>query len=60
MTEYQKSLRRIAAAEACYQLACHLAETDDAIGAALEVLHQLKQAHREAFGSLTRVNGEWI
>lgn len=57
---YEASIRAINIAEANYFYLCELAETDDAIGAALESLHRAKQAHREAFGSLIRVNGQWV
>jgi len=57
---YEASIRAINAAQAHYFRLCDLAETDDAIGAALETLNRAKQAHRDAFGTLVRIDGEWI
>ena len=56
---YTASIRRIVATEALYEWQCDLAETDETIGATLDVLHRLKAAHRAAFGSLVRCNGSW-
>ena len=57
---YTKSIHRILAAQAHYNLMCDRGETDNAIGAALDILHRAKADHRAAFGSLVRVNGSWI
>ena len=57
---YTKSIQRILAAQAHYNLMCDTAETDNAIGAALDIFHRAKADHRAAFGSLVRVNGAWI
>ena len=57
---YQDSILAITIAEANYFRLCDLAETDDAIGNALTTLHRLKAEHKAKYGSLTRVDGEWI
>lgn len=57
---YQHSIRAINIAQAHYDRFCELAETDDKIGRALEILWRLKAEHKAEFGSLTRIDGEWI
>ena len=57
---YQESIRAINTLQADYFRLCELGETDDAIGAVLEILHHLKAEHKTTFGTLVRVDGEWI
>jgi hypothetical protein len=57
---YTQSIREINVADGHYFRLCDLAETDDAIGEALNRLWQLKAEHKAKFGTLSRVNGEWI
>jgi hypothetical protein len=57
---YSQSIRQINLWQLEYFRLCDLGETDDAIGKALDRLHQLKAAHKAQFGSLTRSNGLWI
>ena len=57
---YNDSILRITAAEAHYYYLCELAETDDAIGEALERLWRAKAEHKAKYGFLLRQNGEWI
>jgi hypothetical protein len=57
---YKDSIRRIASAEANYYRLCELADTDDAIGEALEILWRAKAEHKAKYGFLLRQNGEWI
>ena len=57
---YAQSIQRVVAAEAHYNQQCDLGETDDAVGAALDILHRAKADHRAAFGSLVRLHGAWF
>lgn len=57
---YTESIRRINTAEANYFRICDLADTDDTLAAALAILNEAKARHRELFGTLRRVDGEWI
>jgi len=56
---YTASIQNIEAAQAHYDKVCDLAETDNNIGAALDILHRAKADHRASFDSLVRVNGTW-
>jgi hypothetical protein len=57
---YQESISAVNTVQAHYFRLCELNETDDAIGAVLEILHHLKAQHKAKFGTLVRVDGEWI
>ncbi len=57
---YESSIRQINGAEARYFRLCELAETDDTIGEALKLLHRLKAEHKAKFGTLIRIDGEWV
>lgn len=57
---YTQSIHAINAAQAQYYRLCDMGEHDDAIGEALAILHRLKAAHKAQFGSLTRIEGEWV
>lgn len=57
---YQHSIQAINIAQAHYFRLCKLAATDEKIGKALETLWRLKAEHKAEFGSLTRIDGEWI
>ena len=57
---YKESILRIVAAEKHYYALCDLAETDDVIGKALENAWKAKAEHRAHFGSLHKINGEWV
>jgi hypothetical protein len=57
---YKDSIRAITSAEAVYYSLCELADTDDAIGEALERLWKAKAEHKAKYGFLLRQNGEWI
>lgn len=54
---YSDSIRQVNIAEALYYLAD---ERGDLIDAPLAALFKAKAAHRALFGTLTRVNGEWV
>tara|TARA_R110000868_G_scaffold222211_3_gene474098 strand:- start:1690 stop:1869 length:180 start_codon:yes stop_codon:yes gene_type:complete len=56
---YEHSIRLVSILEALYQLACDAAETDDTIAACLDKFNAAKAAHRAAFGTLRKVEGEW-
>lgn len=58
---YQASLNSVIRAEARYYFMC--GEYGEGKGLAVEAFLQFLQAkrdHRELFGSLTRVNGQWV
>jgi hypothetical protein len=57
---YTQSIRAITVADAHYFRLCDLAETDNVIGEALACLHKLKAEHKAKFGTLGRVNGQWV
>lgn len=57
---YDASIRAINIAQANFFRLCELAETDDTIGEALQLLHRLKAEHKAKFGTLVRVYGDWI
>jgi hypothetical protein len=57
---YQASIRAINTAQANYFLLCKLGEADDRIGEAIETMNRLKAEHKATFGTLVRVDGEWI
>lgn len=56
---YQSSIRAINIAQANFFRLSELGESDD-LGKALETLHRLKAEHKATFGTLVRVDGEWI
>ena len=56
---YTHSIRLVSILEALYQLACEAAELDDTIAACLDKFNAAKAAHRAAFGTLRKVEGEW-
>lgn len=58
---YYESLRLVTQAESTYYSRCAEYGEDD--GLSIEALieyHELKKEHRALFGSLTRVNGQWV
>ena len=58
---YLKSIRAIEQAESHYYQMCGEYGEDD--GAAIEAFiefHELKKEHRATFGSLCRINGQWV
>jgi hypothetical protein len=57
---YQASIQTVNAAQANYFNLCDQSATDNAIGEALETLHRVKAEHKATFGTLVRVDGEWI
>jgi hypothetical protein len=57
---YAESIRAINIAHAHYYALCERADTDDAIGEALERLWRLKADHKAKYGFLYRMDGEWI
>lgn len=57
---YQQSIRAITIAEAHYNTVCDRSDTDAAVEAALAILWQSKARHRELFGQVRRVGGEWV
>lgn len=57
---YAHSIRLISILEALYELACEAAETDETIGHCLDKFNQAKAEHRAAFGTLRKVEGEWV
>jgi len=56
---YESSIRAINSAYAIYINASRWGNDDD-LGKALEILHRLQAEHRATFGTLVRINGEWI
>ena len=56
---YQESIRAINSAYARYINASQWGNDDD-LGKALETLHRLQAEHKAKFGTLVRVDGEWI
>lgn len=56
---YLQSIRRVAISESLYYRACELAELDSTIGALLDKFHAAKAAHRAAFGTLRKSEGQW-
>lgn len=57
---YQESISAVNTVQAHYFHLCRQGANDDAIGAVLEILHQLKTEHKAKFGMLVRIDGEWI
>jgi len=57
---YQQSIQNVNIAESFYFHVCDLAETDDVVAYALQTLHTAKAAHIQQFGTLIRINGEWL
>ena len=57
---YAHSIRLVSILEALYQLACDAAEPDDTIADCLDKFNEVKADHRAAFGTLRKVDGEWI
>ena len=47
-------------AQSFYFHICDLKETDDVVAYALQTLHIAKAVHVQNFGTLTRINGEWV
>jgi len=56
---YSQSIRLVAITESLYQLACEVAELDSTIGDLLDKFNAAKAAHRAAFGTLRKSEGEW-
>lgn len=56
---YQTSIQAVNAAYANYINASQWGNDDD-LSKALETLHRLKAEHKATFGTLVRVDGEWI
>jgi len=56
---YQSSIRAVNIAQAHYFHACKLGD-DNRIGKALEILWRIKAEHKAEYGTLTRIQGEWI
>lgn len=57
---YEESIRSINVADALHELAIDRADTPEAIAAYRTALFEVKQQHRETFGTLRRVDGEWV
>lgn len=61
LPNYLKSIQQIEHAERDYHQMCGKYGEDD--GATIEAFiefQELKKEHRAQFGSLTRVNGQWV
>lgn len=56
---YTQSIRRVNIADAVYRRLCEQTTTDSELAEALERLHKAKAEHREAFGTLRRIDGSW-
>jgi len=57
---YAHSIRLVTIIEALYQLACDAGDTDVTIKHCLDKFNEAKAAHRAAFGTLRKVEGEWV
>lgn len=57
---YADSIRAVNVAQANYDRICEEASTDNEIGAALDALRTAKSRHTVQFGSLVRMDGEWV
>ena len=56
---YLQSIRRVTITEVLYHQACEAAELDSTIGDLLDKFHAAKAAHRAAFGTLRKSEGQW-
>jgi hypothetical protein len=57
---YEHSIRLVTIIEALYQLTCDAGDTDVTIKHCLDKLNEVKANHRAAFGTLRKVEGEWV